>query len=113
MSVRFGFGRSVTRSQLDHTALLMTRNSPAVVARGDLAMIRWDGSEGVARLAVSTLVLGGDLDIVTKLEASEYIAEAAPDARLEVVSGANHMGPVERAGFYYRALVGFAGARIR
>ena len=40
MAVRFGFGRHVTRSQLDHTALLMTRNSPAVVARGDLAMIR-------------------------------------------------------------------------
>jgi pimeloyl-ACP methyl ester carboxylesterase len=113
LSVRFGFGRHVTRSQLDHTALLMTRNSPAVVARGDLAMIRWDGSDGVAKLAVPTLVLGGDLDIVTKLEAGEEIAEAAPDARLEVVSGANHMGPVERAEFYHRALVGFADARIR
>ena len=110
IAVRFGFGAHVTRSQLDHTALLMTRNSPAVVARGDLAMIRWDGSAGVAQLSVPTLVIGGDVDIVTKLEASEAIARRAPDARLETVAGANHMGPVEAHDRYNRSIAGFAHA---
>jgi pimeloyl-ACP methyl ester carboxylesterase len=108
IAVRFGFGTQVTRSQLDHTALLMTRNSPAVVARGDLAMIRWDGSAGVERLAAPTLVLGGGVDIVTKLEASEEIARRAPDAQLVTIERANHMGPVEAHDRYNRAIARFA-----
>ncbi len=114
VAVRFGFGRHVTRSQLDHVALLLTRNSPAVVARGDLAMIRWDGLQGVANLAPPTVVLGGELDIVTRLEASEQIARAAPMAQLDIVEGVNHMGPVERADRYNSAIAAFAdglGAR--
>ena len=110
IAVRFGFGAHVTRSQLDHTALLMTRNSPAVVARGDLAMIRWDGSAGVAKLAAPTLVLGGSVDIVTKLEASEEIVRRAPDARLETIEAANHMGPVEAHDRYNRSIAAFAAA---
>jgi pimeloyl-ACP methyl ester carboxylesterase len=108
--VRFGFGTSVTRSQLDHTALLMTRNPPAVVAHGDLAMIRWDGSAGLPKLTVPTVVVGGDKDIVTKLEASEVIAGAVPGAELRVVEGANHMGPVERAGVYDAVVGEFVGS---
>jgi pimeloyl-ACP methyl ester carboxylesterase len=100
MSARFGFGRYVTRSQLDHVALLMTRANPAVSARGDLAMLRWDGSAGVARMHAPAIVLGGSVDIVTKAEASVTIAEQAPQADLEIVEGANHMGPVERADIY-------------
>jgi pimeloyl-ACP methyl ester carboxylesterase len=105
LAVRFGFGRHVTRSQLDHTALLMTRNYPAVVARGDLAMIRWDGTEGLAQLSAKTLVVAGDRDIVTKLEASMTIVRLAPSARLIVAKEANHMGPVERAAFYNSAVI--------
>jgi pimeloyl-ACP methyl ester carboxylesterase len=105
MAVRFGYGRSVTRSQLDHTALLMTRNSPAVVAHGDLAMLRWDGTKGASNLSVPTLVMGGTVDIVTKLEASEEIVRLAPDARLQRVEGANHMGPIEQADVYHRAIL--------
>ncbi|MBW8733573.1 MAG: alpha/beta hydrolase, partial [Asticcacaulis sp.] len=39
---RLGFAGRVTRSQLDYTALLTTRNSPAAQARGNLAMFKWD-----------------------------------------------------------------------
>lgn len=35
------------------------------------------------------------LCIVTKVEASEEIVRRAPDARLETIKAANHMGPVE------------------
>lgn len=111
MSVRFGFGRHVTRSQLDHTALLMTRNPPAVVAHGDLAMMRWDGAEGAAKLNVPTLVVGGDIDIVTKLEASEEIVRLAPEATLKVVGDANHMGPVSHHSTYNQSIAAFIEGR--
>jgi pimeloyl-ACP methyl ester carboxylesterase len=105
---RFGFGRYVTRGQLQHTTLLTTRNSPAVQAKGNLAMFRWDATAALSHLACPTLVIGGDLDIVTKPSASETIAAAAPLARLQVVEGVNHMGFLERAEVYNAAIARFA-----
>jgi len=108
ISTRFGFGRSVTRSQLDRTALLMTRNPPGVSARGDLAMFRWDSRMALATTRVPLLVIGGSADIVTKPEASQTIATAVPLAQLQIVNGANHMGPIERADEYNKAITVFA-----
>ncbi|HYE47031.1 MAG TPA: alpha/beta hydrolase [Caulobacter sp.] len=105
---RFGFGRYVTRSQLEHTTLLATRNPPGAQALGNLAMFRWDAGEGLARLSVPTLVLGGDLDLITRLEASRTIATVAPAARLEIIEGVNHMGFLERADVYGRQIAAFA-----
>ncbi|VWX49393.1 alpha/beta fold hydrolase [Novosphingobium sp. 9U] len=110
IGVRLGFGRSVTRSQLDRTALLMTEQKPAVSARGDLAMFRWDSEDALARLRVPTLVIGGDMDIVTKPNAARHIANSAPASELVIISGVNHMGPVERADLYHRQIVKFAGS---
>ncbi|MBC9033896.1 alpha/beta hydrolase [Sphingomonas sp. JC676] len=104
LGARFGFGRYVTRSQLDHVALLLTRAWPAVVARGDLAMMRWDAGTGASQLGASALVIGGAVDIVTKAEASEEIGRRAGMAKVMIVEGANHMGPVERAELYNGAL---------
>lgn len=104
---RLGFGRCVTRSQLEHTTLLATRNPPGVLARGNLAMFRWDAQAALPRLTVPTLVLGGDVDIVTKLEASRHIADAAPGARLETMPGANHMGFLEWSELYNGAIADF------
>jgi pimeloyl-ACP methyl ester carboxylesterase len=108
ISARFGFGRYVTRSQLDHTALMMTRNPPAVSARGDLAMFRWDSAQALARLNVPSLVIGGSVDIVTKPEASRAIAATMPHARIQIIEGVNHMGFMERADIYDAAIAKFA-----
>ncbi|RYG19517.1 MAG: alpha/beta hydrolase [Caulobacteraceae bacterium] len=105
---RFGFGPHVTHSQLEHTTLLATRNPPGVLGRGNLAMFRWDAGAGPSNLGAPTLVLGGDMDIVTKLRAGQAIAGAAPDARFEAVEGANHMGFLERAEVYNAAIARFA-----
>ena len=104
---RFGFGQFVTRSQLEHTTLLTTRNPPGVSAKGNLSMFRWDGRAGLANLTVPTLVIGGDADIVTKLEASRVIAGENPRFALEVVEGANHLGPLERADIYNQVIANF------
>jgi pimeloyl-ACP methyl ester carboxylesterase len=108
LAQRVGYGRFVTRSQLEHTTLLSTRNSPGAMARGDLAMFRWDATGALAQLRIPTLVIGGDKDIVTKLEANRTIAGESGMARLEVVEGVNHMGPMERADLYNRMIGEFA-----
>jgi pimeloyl-ACP methyl ester carboxylesterase len=108
MSTRLGFGRYVTRSQLDRTTLLMTLNPPAVSAHGDLAMFRWDSGMALARTGVPVLIVGGSKDIVTKPAASQTIADAVSGARLIVVDGVNHMGPIERADEYHEAIAAFA-----
>ena len=104
---RLGFGRFVTRSQLEHTTLLATRNPPGVLARGNLVMFEWDATAALPTITIPVLVLGGDMDIVTKLEASRTIAAEIPDARLEVVHGVNHMGFLERADIYNAAIAEF------
>ncbi|CAN7600331.1 alpha/beta hydrolase [Phenylobacterium sp. LjRoot225] len=108
LAQRFGYGRYVTRSQLEHTTLLATRNPPAVLARGDLAMFHWDATGVLAALRVPALVIGGDKDIVTKLEASRTIAAESELAALQVVEDVNHMGPMERADLYNQMIGDFA-----
>lgn len=105
---RIGFGRSVTRSQLEHVTFLAVRNSPASEAKGNLAMFAWDADSALERIRIPTLVVGGDIDIVTKLEASERIAATNPKAELAVIAGANHLGPLEQADQYNTLIADFA-----
>jgi pimeloyl-ACP methyl ester carboxylesterase len=107
MANRLGFGKYVTRSQLEHTTLLATRNPPGVQAKGNLAMFRWDATPALPLISVPVLVLGGDMDLVTKLEASEVIEGAILRATLQVVHGVNHMGFLERADIYHSAIEAF------
>jgi pimeloyl-ACP methyl ester carboxylesterase len=114
IATRFGFGRSVTRSQLDKTVLLMTMQNPAVSAHGDLAMFRWDSEAGLRTSRAPVLVIGGSVDIVTKPEASEVITRNVSGGRIHIIDGANHMGPIERADVYNKAIATFAdGVSVR
>lgn len=105
---RVSFGPDVTRSELDRISLIVTRNRQDIQARGDLAMFRWDSGRAVKALKTPLLVLAGDVDLVTKRQASETIAAAAPHAALQVIPRANHMGFVEQAEAYTAALEAFA-----
>lgn len=105
---RLGFGRQVTRSQLDHTTLLATRNSPAVQARGNRAMFHWDAEAAFADLETPLLVLGGRADIVTRPDAGRRIAASAPQGRYQEIDDVNHMGFLERADLYHAAIAAFA-----
>lgn len=104
---RFGFGKFVTRSQLEHVTLLATRNTPANVAQGNLAMLNWDATNAFERLTVPVLVMGGKMDIVTKPEASIKIASSTPRGEVELVDGVNHMGFLEQPELYNTAIADF------
>lgn len=108
MANRLGFASHVTHSQLDYTALLTTRNSPAAQARGNLAMFHWDATAAFVRVDVPVLVLAGDCDLVTKAEASRTLASQTRHAALDIICDANHMGFVERAKEYNTAIAAFA-----
>jgi pimeloyl-ACP methyl ester carboxylesterase len=108
LTARLGFGACVTRSQLQHTAWLMTTNSPSVQARGDLAMFRWDATEALPGISVPTLVMAGEADIVTKPDAGRRIAAAVPHASLKTLEHVNHMGFLERSQAYNSAILEFA-----
>lgn len=104
---RLGCSSTVTRSQLEAATLLQVKNRPSIQAKGDLAMFRWDPVEAAAQLPRPLLVIGGENDIVTKAIASDRLARIAPHAQLLIDPGANHMGPVDRADSYWRAVRGF------
>ena len=104
---RFGFGKYVTRSQLEHVTLLATKNPPGNIQKGNLAMFRWDATGALAPITVPVLLLAGDLDIVTKPHASATIAEQARNGSLQTIDGVNHMGLMERADNYNAAMIRF------
>ena len=95
-----GFGSRPTREQLDRTARLVTKNSPAVQARGNIAMLHWSATDRLSQIDVPALVFVGGRDLITKDHAGEAIVAALPQARLVRVEDAGHMGPVEQAAFY-------------
>jgi pimeloyl-ACP methyl ester carboxylesterase len=106
MANRFGFGKYVTRSQLEHVTILSTKNPPGNVQKGNLAMLHWDATGALSNTSVPVLVVGGEKDIVTKPEASKAIAGQAR-AQLEIVEGVNHMGMLEQAGVYNSSVASF------
>jgi pimeloyl-ACP methyl ester carboxylesterase len=111
MANRLGFGRHVTRGQLDHVSLLSARNSPASQARGNLAMFRWDATEAVANISIPLLILAGDGDIVTKPEASRQMADLAALPELHVISGSNHFSFLDHSR-EYNSLVAEYSAKV-
>lgn len=105
---RIGFGKYVTRSQLEHTTLLSTRNAPGNINRGNLAMFRWDATRAMARINTPLLVLSGAMDIVTKPEAGQTIARDHANGIGRIIDGVNHMGFLEKAPTYNEAIATFA-----
>jgi pimeloyl-ACP methyl ester carboxylesterase len=105
-----GFGTQPPRDLLEQVSLLATRNSPAVQAKGDLAMMRWDATDDLWRLSAPALVFAGGRDLVTRADAGETIGRVVPHAHLHHVEAAGHMGPQECADIYNAAITTFADA---
>jgi len=104
----FGFGDHPSRQEVDHVARLSAKHPAGVQAKGMCAMLRWDAEEVPARLQVPTLVIGGKRDLLTRFEASEFMAQAAPQGELETMEEAGHCGLLELSELYDECLHRFS-----
>jgi pimeloyl-ACP methyl ester carboxylesterase len=67
--------------------------------------------EALSRLDVPALVAAGDRDKPDFRRGAEVLAEALPNARLEIIEGAGHLAPLEAPDAFRELLLGFLGER--
>lgn len=113
LSARFtSFAGTQTYQQLDFISYLGTLASPAVTARGALAMFKYDVTKEMPTIQVPALVIAADKDRVTKPVASEVINQSLPNAQLVVVQPGGHQGLLERHQEVNQAAGQFIGTLI-
>jgi pimeloyl-ACP methyl ester carboxylesterase len=108
-----GFAGHETRGQLDFATLFTPLASPAVQARGALAMFDYDETATLGTIGVPVLVIAGHLDRMTIPEASVRIAEAVPTAKLVKLAPAGHMSMLEQNEAFTRAVAEFSATCSR
>lgn len=91
-----GFTGRETRGQLNFSSLIGIKAPPGILARGVLAMLRFDETATLATIAVPTLVVVGQSDIATRPIASDRMSAEIPHAHLKVLSPGGHMALMER-----------------
>ncbi len=113
MNAQSAFAGSETWGQLDLISRYGYESSPAVVARGTLAMFHWDAKPVLSRIPVPVLILVGQQDTTTLPSASEFMQHAIPAATLEVVSPSAHYGLLEQNRRYDTAIERFAASCLK
>ncbi len=92
------FAGTQTAKQLDFATLLSTMAPPAVMARGCLGMFGYDVTNDLPYLTIPTLVIGANIDRLTRPDASVYMKEHMPNAELAMMQPGNHQALLERHG---------------
>jgi pimeloyl-ACP methyl ester carboxylesterase len=96
-----------TRQQLDHGARLAAESWPATVARGNLAMLKFDEQTTLPQIHVPTLVIGGNNDRMTLRSASEHLETLLPNNR-PITTDGGHLGHWEFGNQVAEILLQFA-----
>lgn len=91
-----GFTGRETRGQLNFSSLIGIKAPPGILARGVLAMLRFDETATLAQVPVPTLVVAGRSDIATRPIASDLMSREIPHAELKLLSPGGHMVLMER-----------------
>jgi pimeloyl-ACP methyl ester carboxylesterase len=90
-----GFAGTETWEELNFVTRFQLQASPAVLARGMFAMLRYDATAALKSINIPALVLAGDRDPVCTPEASERLQRDIPGARMAQLAPAKHMGLIE------------------
>lgn len=106
-----GFTGTETRGQLNFSTLLSLHGSPAVLARGTLAMFDYDATQTLATIQVPVLLVVGASDIVTVPASSRYMHTAIPNSELVTLHRAGHMGLMEQNKQFAEAVSSFGALR--
>jgi pimeloyl-ACP methyl ester carboxylesterase len=94
----------VTRGQLEFATRFNVKHKPSVVAKGLLAMLRWDETGTPARIPVPTRVVAADADRLTLPKAAIEMAQMLPQGDVMGISPAGHLGPIEEGLQYSEAI---------
>lgn len=93
------FARTTLEVRPERVAMLrevMERTSPRGIAGALRGMAcRPDRRGDLPKIAVPTLVLVGEEDVITPPSEAQALADAIPGSRLEIVSNSGHMAPYE------------------
>jgi pimeloyl-ACP methyl ester carboxylesterase len=104
------FAGSETRGHVDLVSRYQVEASPAVVARGTLAMFHWDTTPVLKQIEAPVLIAVGQEDTTTLPRASEFMQGTIPHAAIQVVSPSAHYGLLEQNYTYDAAIAKFASA---
>jgi pimeloyl-ACP methyl ester carboxylesterase len=96
-----------TRGQLNFTARFVLVQSPGILARGMLGMIRFDESSSIKAIQRSTVVIAGEKDPVTLPAASQVLTDSIPTARGVTIPMGKHQAQMEMNESFLGALKGF------
>jgi 3-oxoadipate enol-lactonase len=85
----------------------MSRIDPAAYRIGAEAVWLADQRDRAQRIDVPTLVLVGDEDVITPPDLSDELVDLIPNARMQVIAGAGHLGNLEKAADFNRIVDAF------
>lgn len=112
-NAKSAFAGAETWGQVDLIASYGYKSSPAVVARGTLAMFHWDAKPVLAGIPVPVLIVVGQQDTTTLPSASEFMHGSILHSTLEVVTPSAHYGLLEQNQRYDTVLSTFALACMK
>lgn len=113
LNMQSSFAGTETCEQIDFAAHFQVLASPAVLARGMLAMLRYDATSTLKAITVPTLIVAGDQDTTCKPEASARMQQDIPDARQVTLTPARHLGLIEHHARYGQSVQDFARQSIQ
>jgi pimeloyl-ACP methyl ester carboxylesterase len=91
-----GFKGTETRGQLEFSALLSALGSPGVLARGTLAMLKYDETATLSTIHIPVLLIVGASDIATKPGASIRMNAELPQSEFVALKPSGHMSLMEQ-----------------
>ncbi len=102
------FDGTESRGQVNLVSRYSFESSPAVVARGTLAMFHWDMTEELPRITIPVLMIVGKDDSTTLPSASEKMARVIPKGKLLILPIGRHYALLERNQEVNTAIASFA-----
>jgi pimeloyl-ACP methyl ester carboxylesterase len=107
-----GFAGRPPFAVLDFATRYLLSSSPAVIARIELEMLKWDAAAVLPTLPHPALVIFGDRDPTCTPAASARMQQDIPRAASLALSPAKHLGILQQPAQLAQALQGF-GAGLR
>lgn len=103
-----GFTGKETRGQLNFSAILSALGWPAVLARGTLAMFKFDETPTLSKINVPSLIIVGNSDIATIPAASIRMKAEVPNSQLVTLKPGGHMSLMEQNQQFAEAVSSFS-----